>query len=112
MDALRYFNAFQIREDYRRPVIPLLIGFTAGLLFGEGLFLPVLLSGGVIGLCLAVLFKQIVRRQRSVFIPPVLFFFLGWQVMAGFSFPTFPAGHVTRFAGETRWTITGRIIDE
>ncbi len=112
MDALRHFNAFQIREDYRRPVIPLLIVFTAGLLCGERIFLPVLLSGGIIGICLAVLFKRIVHRQTALFIPPALFFFLGWHVMTGFSFPSFPAGHVTRFAGETRWTITGRIIDE
>ncbi len=113
MDALRLFiTSIQSRDAYRRPVIPLLIVFSAGLWCGERIFLPRPLSGVIIGLCLAGTMLSIIRKQASTIIPLLLFFFLGWFCMTGFIFPDLPENHVVHLAGQTQWTITGTITDE
>lgn len=113
MDATRFWRTFIIiRDDYRRPVIPLLLAFAAGLLCGEPFYLPRWLSGGIAGICLAGVLWRILHRQSAVLLPLALFFFSGWFVMTGFSRPLLPPGHVSRFCGPTQWTITGLIIDE
>ena len=113
MDAIHFSRILiNIREDYRRPVIPLLFFFAAGLICGREIYLPRQLSGSAVGFCLVLILVSILCRRPAVILPLVLFFFSGWLAMTGYSFPAFPAGHVIHFAGDTQWTITGTIIDE
>ena len=112
MDAIHFSRILiNSREDYRRPVIPLLFFFVVGLVCGQKIFLPLSFSVSVTAFCLVLILMRILRRQPAVFIPPVLFLFSGWLAMTGYAFPSFPAGHVFHFAGDTQWTITGTIID-
>ncbi|MEW6076943.1 MAG: ComEC/Rec2 family competence protein [Thermodesulfobacteriota bacterium] len=100
------------RDAYQRPVIPLLLVFAAGILCGEWIYLPPPLAVLLIGICLFGTAWSILRARAAAVVPLLLFFFLGWFCITGFSFPTFPDHHVSRFAGETSWDITGAILEE
>ncbi len=112
MDARPWIGSiFGNKDVYRRPALPLLIAFAAGIFCGEQAFLPRQLIIGIIGLCLAAVLWSIIRRRTAAFIPLILFYLLGWLGMNGFAYPSFPDGHVTGFCGQTPWTITGIVID-
>jgi len=112
MDAIQFlWGLARNRDDYRRPVIPLLMTFCAGLLCGEHLFLPSWFSGLILLACLSVILLTIIRKQAAAITPLIFFFVLGWFCMAGFTFPILSDNHIIRLTGETPWTITGTIID-
>ncbi|MFP4445883.1 MAG: ComEC/Rec2 family competence protein [Desulfosudaceae bacterium] len=96
----------------RYPLAPLLGALIAGLLAGERFFLAREISALASLAGAAWLVIAFCRRKRTI--PPALlcFFFTGWFAMTGYMFPDFPAGHVSRFAGQTWWTITGTIISQ
>ncbi|MFW5989259.1 MAG: ComEC/Rec2 family competence protein, partial [Desulfosudaceae bacterium] len=54
-----------------------------------------------------------IPRQKAVW-PVALtgFFGAGWLAMTGFTCPDLPSHHVSHFTGDTRWIITGTILDD
>ncbi len=98
-----------IQTIFFRPAIALLISLIFGILLGSEY------SGFKVGAGVVALFSSVCvghhlyRRRAGIIFPLLLFLALGYLSIAPWVQPGFPANHITRYAGSTRWDITGTI---
>lgn len=96
---------------YLRPVIPLTIALMAGIICGRyfpslGLWAVVLAAAVFLWLVFGCRFQKAVRLT-----PLLLFAALGYLSILPWVAPKLPANHISRFADNRKWLITGQIIE-
>ncbi len=95
---------------YFRPVVPLLFSMISGIAAGSQF------SGhGVCACLIAFVFLCLIlyclyKNRSVIFIPPLLFFALGYLSIQPWMAPKFPSHHIIHFKDDHSWKITG-IID-
>ncbi len=123
MDFLRSRQVFTIQKSdqankdlgnsllpviYARPLIPILLALMGGIT--ACLYWP-RLSSTFLAFCL-VLFSSIFfvfKRQNVRVLPLILFFFLGYWSLLGWTAPRLPVNHVSHFIDGESWHIIGSL---
>lgn len=99
-----------VASSLHRPLPSLLISFVSGLIIGkihpiaEGLVLVIYTSS------LAILLIHILKRKRpTFFLPLIVFFFLGIQLINYALYPKFPSHHISKFINKNKVGVIGTV---
>ncbi len=101
-----------MRNSYFRPLIPLLIVLMIGMVLGASFPGQILSGCGVALICVLMIVRNILRRQSAAISPLLLFAAIGYLTIQPYLSPDLPSNHVSRFADDKEWKITGVIADE
>lgn len=96
---------------YYRPLIPLLLSLITGILCG--LYFPGYNLWAYIftACCFAVLFIKIIKKKSAVFLPIVLFVFLGYLSIQPWLYEKVYASHISYYADGVPLNISGQVIE-
>ncbi len=96
---------------YHRPLVCLVAVFLPGVVAGA-VFPGHLFSTGALLLASAVLIAVSLKQGRSVaFLPLVFFLILGYLSIQPWAWPRFPDNHITQYADQSVYTLTGTVAD-
>jgi competence protein ComEC len=97
---------------YHRPVIPLVLSFTSGIVFGRFVFgyREEVLALVIIS-ALVVLYRILSGKMTQI-APLILFAGLGWLYIQLWTFPSFNARHIARYTDSQAWRILGVVADD
>jgi competence protein ComEC len=96
---------------YHRPFIWLAAAFLPGVIAGS-LFPGHLCWAGVLLLAgTALIVLSLKQGKSAAFVPLALFFILGYLSIQSWVNPSFPDNHITRYADNTVYTLTGVVDD-
>jgi competence protein ComEC len=99
------------KRVYIRPAIPLTVALMTGIVVGR--YLPGPYLWAVAGAAAAVVFIvfRLWRKKPASMAPLILFAVLGYLSILPWTAPQFPDNHITRFADNTPWLITGQLTE-
>jgi competence protein ComEC len=101
-----------VKNIYFRPLIPLLIVLMIGIVLGASFPGQSLSACGVALICVLMIVRDILRRESATISPLLLFAAIGYLTIQPYVSPLLPPNHVSRFADDKEWEISGVIADE
>ena len=99
------------KTAYKRPLIPVLIAFITGLYTSievSGFLNPVLVSGSI---SLFIVIVAAIYKKNLILVPFFLFFSTGYALIHPFAEITLPENHVSAFANDSKYMITGIVTE-
>ena len=106
-------------NPYFRPLIPILIAFIIGILFGSRFYGYDVLGYSFIAISILLILVKILKEQKTfllnrshhcnIVLPFVLFTALGFITIQLWIHPQFPKNHIIHFLDSDKYEITGKI---
>lgn len=98
------------KQDYTRPVIPLLLCFILGIIFGEYIYFPHYFSLLLVICCFSLMIRAVRGGMPLKFSPLVLFIVLGLLSVQSLDRPDHGSGHISSYTGKGLCRIQGTVV--